>query len=142
MWVKAVVWHATRTSCRIPVEVLVDTGAGGGNYASAAFASSIEHNGRKGQFALSSKGKGWLRAANPPDSAVPPMKVVGSCEIPLVFAPEDKARNVSVRVVEGLPYGFMFGASFLRKHGSVMNFAEGGGFKPAPESPWVPFMSR
>lgn len=58
-----------------------------------------------------------------------------------MFTPEDKVRNVSVRVLEGRPYGFILGASFLPKHGSVVNFAEGGGFKPAPESPWVPFLS-
>ena len=30
VWVHAFLWHQTRTICRIPVEVLVDTGAGGG----------------------------------------------------------------------------------------------------------------
>ena len=48
---------------------------------------------------------------------------------------------MTVRVVEGLPYGLILGAAFLREHESVLNFAEGGGFKPAPESPWVPLRS-
>lgn len=50
--------------------------------------------------------------------------------------------NVAVRLVEGLPHGFILGASFLRKHGSVMGLENGGTSKPAPESPWVLSMSR
>ena len=141
VWVNAFVWHQTKTSCRIPVEVLVDTGAGGGNYASEAFVRSVEHSGRGGQSMVSSSGQGWLRAANPASSATPPMKIAGSCELPLVFRPEDRVRKVLVRVVQDLPYGLIIGAAFLRKNGSVISFAAGGGFKPAPESPWVPFIS-
>ena len=63
------------------------------------------------------------------------MNIVGSCDIPLVFMPEDRVRRVTVRVVEGLPYGLILDAAFLRQHNSVLNFAEGRGFKPAPESP-------
>ena len=141
VWVRAFVWHHTKTSCRIPVEVLVDTGAGGGNYSSAAFVRSVERSGRGGQSVMSSRGQGWLRAANPTNSAVPPMRISGSCELPLVFSPEDRVRKVLVRVVEGLPYGLIIGAAFLRKNSSIISFAAGGGFKPAPESPWVPFIS-
>ena len=54
-----------------------------------------------------------------------------------MFNPEDRVRNVLVRVVEDLQYGLIIEAAFLRKNGSVVNFATGGGFKPAPESPWV-----
>lgn len=73
--------------------------------------------------------------SHPSNRAVPPMKTGVPCEISLVFAPEDKFRNVFVRVVEELPYEFTLGAFFLRKHGSIVNFEEGRGFKPAPESP-------
>ena len=48
VWVRAFVWYHTRTSCHIPVEVLVDTGAGGGKYSSAAFVRSVERSGRGG----------------------------------------------------------------------------------------------
>ena len=125
----------------MPVHVLVDTGAGGGNYASESFVRSVERNVRGGQRMISSKGKGWLRAANPTQSGVPPMNIIGSCDIPLVFSPEDRVRRLTVRVVKGLPYGLILGAAFLRQNESVINFAEGGGFKPAPESPWVPLRS-
>ena len=110
-------------------------------YSALVFVRSIERNARGGERIISSKGKGSLRAANPIQSGVPPMNIVGSCDIPLVFMPEDRVRRVTVRVVEGLPYGLILGAAFLRQHNSVLNFAEGRGFKPAPESPWVPLRS-
>ena len=69
------------------------------------------------------------------------MRIAGSCELPLLFVPENRARKVSVRVFEDLPYGLIKGTAFLRKHGSVIKFAVGGGFKKAQESPWVPFTS-
>ena len=69
------------------------------------------------------------------------MNIVGSCEISLVFMPEDRVRRMTVRVVKGLPYGLISSAAFLRQHGSVFNFPEGEGFRPTPESPWVPLRS-
>ena len=41
------------------------------------------------------------------------MNIVGSCDIPLVFMPEDRVRRVTVRVLEGLPYGLILGAACL-----------------------------
>ena len=90
---------------------------------------------------MSPRGQGWLRAANPTSSAVSPMKISGLCEVPLVFSPEDRVRKVLVWVVEDLPYGLIIGAAFLGMHDSIISFAADGGFKPAPESPWVPFIS-
>lgn len=132
-WVKATIWHPTRSSCRLPVEVLIDTGAGGGNYASESFVFAAERNAKGGWGIISSKGKCLLTAANPIQSGVSPRYTVGSCDIPLVFMPEDPVRRMTVRVVEGQPYRLILGAAFLRQHGSVLNFAGGGGFKPAPE---------
>ena len=45
-WVKATIWHPTRSCCRLPVDVLLDTGAGGGKYASESFVRSVERNAR------------------------------------------------------------------------------------------------
>ena len=66
------------------------------------------------------------------------MNIIGSCDIPLVLMPEDRIRRMTVRMVEGLPYGLILGAAFLRQNASVINFTERGGFKPAPRSSWVP----
>ena len=85
--------------------------------------------------------QGWLTAANPTSSTSPRMKKSGSCDFPLVFSTKDPVRKVLVRVVEDLPYGLNIGAALLGKHGSNISFAFGGGFKPAPESPWVDFLS-
>ena len=69
------------------------------------------------------------------------MKIAGSSELPLVFRMEARARKVLVRVVKDLPYRLIIGAVFLRENASVISFAAGGGYKPSPESPWVPFIS-
>lgn len=136
MWVHAFVWHTTRT---FRWRCWLDTGAGGGNYASAAFVHSVARSGKGGRSMMRSRGQGLLRGANPTNSATPPMNISGSCELLLVFILGDKVRNVVVRVVEDLRYQLIVGAAFVRKNGSVISFAVGGGFKPAPESPWVPF---
>ena len=69
------------------------------------------------------------------------MNIVGSTDILLVFPSDDQVRNVTVRVVEGLPYGMIVGAAFLRQNGSMINFADRGGFKPTPGPPWVSFVT-
>ena len=53
------------------------------------------------------------------------MNIIGSCDIPLVLMPEDRIRRMTVRMVEGLPYGLILGAAFLRQNGTVFNFADG-----------------
>ena len=55
------------------------------------------------------------------------MAIAGSCELLLVFSPEDRVRKVLVRVADGLPYGLIIKTAFLKKHGSIVSFAPGGG---------------
>ena len=86
---------------------MVDTGAGGGNHASRQFIESIEERDGWGKSLVKPTGKGLLSAANPKNSAVPPMEVVGSCLLPLVFAPVDQIFRVKFRVVKGLPYAMV-----------------------------------
>lgn len=142
VWVKAVVWHPTNVSLRLTTIVFLDTGAGGGNYASESFIKSVESTARHGHSIINKRGQGLLTAANPADSKVPPMKILGSTELPLVFPPEDRVHVVTVRVVDSLPYGLIIGAAFLRKNGSFLNFANDGGFKPTRGAAWVPFMTH
>ena len=104
VWVHATLWHATSSRRRLPIAVLVDTGAGGGNYVSRQFIESIEERDGWGKSLINPTGKGLLSAANPKNSAVPPMEVVGSCLLPLVFAPIDQIFRMKFRVVKGLPY--------------------------------------
>ena len=91
---------------------------------------------------ISKKGKGRLRAANPENSKEPPMSILGTCLISVVFPPVDKIFAVKVRVVDQLPLGLILGTAFMRRYESSLIF-EGPGagwFKPTPTSPRVPFL--
>ena len=139
VWIVAKVWHPTRLSHRVPVEVLVDTGAGGGNYTSLSFTKTVEGHLHEGRSIINSSGKGFLRAANPRDSDVSPMEVIGSCLIPLIFTPVYRVFRVPFRVVRDLPYAVVLGTAFMKENKSVLSFNENEGFKPTPDSTWVPF---
>ena len=132
VWVHATLWHATSSSRRLPIAILVDTGAGGGNYVSRRFIESIEERDGWGKSLVNRTGKGLLSAANPKNSAVPPMEVVGSCLLPLVFAPVDQIFRVKFRVVKGLPYAMVLGAAFMTDHRSIISFDGEEGFRPTP----------
>lgn len=100
------VWHHTRTSCRIRVEVvLVDTGAGGGNYSSATFVRSGQRSGYGGESIMNPRRQEWVKGVNPTSSVIPLMKMSGSCELPLVFSPNDSVRKALVRGLGDLSYG-------------------------------------
>lgn len=142
MWVKGIVWHPKKLNLRLTVVILVDTGAGGGNYASHTFIRSIETNARNRETIMNKAGKDLLNAAIPRDKKVLPMNILGSADLPIVFPPDDRVHIVTVRVVDQLPYGLILGAVFLRKNESVISFAEGGSFRPTPGSTQVPFLSH
>ena len=62
----------------IPVGILIDTGAGGGNYISPAIWSNVRSlQGNIAQRKLSRRGKGSLQAANPVGSKVPGIEILG-----------------------------------------------------------------
>ena len=107
LWVQGSLWNPRRVAGRIPVEILIDTGAGEGNYISMAFWRSIQSwGGSAGQRKLNRRGSGSLQAANPVGSKAPGMEIVGTTVLPVVLPPEDRARDIAVRVVRGLPYAF------------------------------------
>lgn len=113
-----------------PVEVLIDSGAGGGNYASCSFMFST------------TRGGGRLRAANPSDSGVAPMTIRGTCVLFLVFPSIDGTFGVRVRVVEGLPVGLILGTAFMRRYHSTLDFGGvgAGWFRPSPTSDRTPLL--
>lgn len=88
--VKAVVWYPTNLSLRMTVVVLIDMGAGGGNYESTPFMRSIEQNTRGGGCIMSTRRYCLLHAANPTNSAVTPKGIMGSTDILVVFPPEPR----------------------------------------------------
>ena len=109
---------------------------------SRQFIESIEERDGWGKSLVNPTGKGLLSAANPKNSAVPPMEVVGSCLLPLVFAPVDQIFRVKFRVVKGLPYAMVLGAAFMTDHRSIISFDGEEGFRPTPSSSWVPFAPK
>ena len=107
MLVNTTVWNPHPVSCRTPVRVFIDTGAGGGNYASEAFIKTVESASMGGRSIVTSTGNGSLRAANPRISKriskAFPMEIVGSYTLLLVIAPADQVFKATVRVVVDLP---------------------------------------
>lgn len=86
-WVDAYLWNIKKRKRVNHTVVLLDSGADGGNYASADFVHSVERTVFGGRNITSKKGRGFLRAANPTDSDVAPMSVVGTAMLALVFPP-------------------------------------------------------
>ena len=70
------------------------------------------------------------------------MEVVGSCLLPLVFAPVDQIFHVKFRVVKGLPYATVLGAAFMKDNRSIISVDGEEGFRPTPSSSWVPFAPK
>ena len=120
--------------------ILVDTGASGGNYASSAFVNLVEKTSHEGRSIKKSAGKGYLRATNPHSVKVPPMPVIGSCTIPLVFPPMDRVYEATASVVQDLPYSVVLGTAFVKENRSIISFDSIGGFKPSSDAMWVPFV--
>lgn len=136
LWVVAEIWHRKRRSKPLRLDVLLDTGAGGGSYISLALWRSLQPLLKR---RLDKWGAGALRAANPYGDPTPPMHILGQVAVPLFFEGDEKAREITVRVVDGLPYGMIIGAEFFRRNRSALDFRPFRGFQPEPGAPWVPF---
>ena len=67
------------------------------------------------------------------------MRILGSVALPVLFDGDARVRDVELRVVDGLPYGFIVEADFFRRNASVLDFSSNRGFRPVPAAPWVPF---
>ena len=102
-WVRMHLWNKrTRQRGRV-LTVLLDSGAGagGGNYASAKLIHEIDRADYGGRNMISKKG-------NPENSKEPPMSILGTCLISVVFPPVDKIFAVKVRVDDQLPPGLIW----------------------------------
>ena len=91
---------------------------------------------------ISSAGKGFLRAANPRNSDVSPMEVIGSCVIHMVFSPVDRVFRISFRIVRDLLYAVVLGVAFMKARHSTISFRDKEGFRPTTESTRVSFSSH
>lgn len=118
------------------LEILLDTGAGGPGYISLALWKGLK---RLSRGKLDTSTAGFLFAANPGNSGVPPMRIEGSTSVPILFKGDSVVRNVPLKVVDGLPYAFILGKQFLQDNRSALDFGVGKGFQPVPGAPWVSF---
>ena len=138
LWVAGQIHHRHRHRRPRKVEILLDTGAGGGSYISFSLWRGLKRLTRR---RLDERRARALEAANPRDSDTPPMRILGSVALPVLFDGDARVRDVEVRVVDGLPYGFIVEADFFRRNASVLDFGPNRGFRPVPAAPWVPFLS-
>lgn len=103
--------------------ILIHTGAGGVTVCVVGFLEERIKSLGGGEVRrhLINKGKCSLQAANPSARKVRDMAILGSTVLPIVLPPNDNAKNISVRVVQGLPYAFILEASFFRLNRSVIS---------------------
>ena len=121
------------------VEILLDTGAGGGSYISSALCDSLIRN---CGLRMDRSASGSLRAANPSHQKVPPMRILGRVGLPVLFTNDSCVRVVPARVVADLPYAFIVRADYFKKNRSTLGFDSDEGFRPTPGAPWVPFLEH
>ena len=97
---------------------------------------------RLGRLVTALAKPGALHAANPPSNKTPPMRILGTTTLPLKFPAETRVRKITFRVVDGLPYGLIVGADYLRNEESILDFGQGKGFKHNPNAAWMPFLDH
>lgn len=82
-----------------------------------------------------------LHAANLFDSEVPPMYILGSTRVPLIFPPENKVFPMMGRVICKWPHNLLLGENFFPNRRIVTMLAPREGFQPDPSSQWILFLS-
>lgn len=80
---------------------------------SSVFIQTVEKR-QHGRNMVFKRGRGRLRAANPSDSEVPPMAVLGTFVLILVFPSTDETLGVRVRMMEGPPVGPIIDTTSMR----------------------------
>ena len=86
-WITALLWNTALRRPGYRTSVLLDSGAGGGNFCSVKFIRVVERTEYGGKCIVSERGRGRLRAANPTNSGIAPMSIVGTATLPMVFPP-------------------------------------------------------
>lgn len=139
-YVKDHLWNSRKRRSGFTATILLDTGAGGGNYASAKLIHAVQRHLFGGKNIVSTRGRGFLHAAIPAKDAVPPMSITGTALLLLIFPPVDRVFTVRVRVVRDLPFALIMGAAYLRHYSSVLDFKGSGSFRPSGDSARVPLL--
>ena len=91
---------------------------------------------------LTKHGRCASHTASPSLSKTPPMRILGSTNLSLKFPSENRVRRITFRVVDGLPYGLIVGADYLRNEESILDFGPGKGFEHSQNVHWIPFLDH
>ena len=108
---------------------------------SLAFYHMIAKRGRL-VTSIRKHGQGALHAGNPPSNKTNPTRILGFSLLSLSFPSENRVRRITSRLVDGLPYGLIEGADYLRNEESILDFGPGNGFKHSQNAPWIPFLDH
>ena len=123
------------------MDTVVDTETGEGSYMSLAFYHMIAKGGRL-VTSIRNDGQGALHAATPPLKQNSPHANTRfhspASEVPVRVS----VRRITFRVVDGLPYGLIVGAGYLRGEESILGFGPGKGFKHSQNAPWIPSLDH
>lgn len=91
---------------------IIDMGAGGGNYVSLVLWKRVQSfGGIAGRRRPSRRVGTSAPFPNPAGSKAPGMEIIRSMVLPIRLPPEDRAREISVRIVRDLPYSCILGVS-------------------------------
>lgn len=139
-WVKACLWNPIKRKRGYTVTVLLDTGAGGGNYASVKLIHAVQRHVFGVKRIISKRGQGFLHVANPAKDAVPPMSIVRTAVLPLIFPPVDHVFRTYVRVIaDPLPTDPGRGIHAPLQQCSCASKGTGS-FKKSADTPSVPLL--
>lgn len=95
-----------------------------------------------GKSVTNPEGEGPLCEANPRTKAVPPMDVVVSFLLPLLSSKIDQVFRLKFRMITGLRYTMVLGASFMSEHRSIICFDNKLRFRLTPSTSYVPFAPK
>ena len=70
------------------------------------------------------------------------MRKLGSNLLLLRFPSETQARRITFRVADGLPYGLIVGADYLRNEESILDFRPGKSLKYSQNASWIRFLDH
>ena len=87
---------------------------------------------------LQEVGRGAPHAVNPPSNKTPPIRILGSTLRPLRFPSKTRVRRIAFRIADGLPYGLIVEADYIRNEETILDFGPGKGFKHSQNAPSIP----
>ena len=79
--------------------------------------------------------EGCFTRSHPPSNKAPPMRILGSTFLPVRFPSGTRVQRMTFRVVDGLPYGLIVGADYVRDEEGILDFGPAKGLKHSQNAP-------